>query len=89
MKLVLEISFLALSNTDIQYDTESFTWKSYSTIKALPTARWIELIDKHELAKTVLDKNSETFIAHVSALEALESAVYPSQAVLLAAPQQD
>ena len=28
----------------------------------------MELIDKHDLAKASLDKNSETFVVHVAAL---------------------
>ena len=36
-----------------------------------------------------LDENSETFVLHVAALEALEPAIHPSRAPLLAALQQD
>ena len=61
---------LALSNADIQFDTKSFTWRSYSAAKALPTTRRVELINKHEFAKPALDKNSETFVIYVAALEA-------------------
>ena len=89
MEVVLGMPFLALSNADIQFDIESFTWRSYSTAEALPTARRVELIDKHEFAKAALDENSETFVVHVAALEALEPAVHPSRAPLLAALQQD
>ena len=89
MKLILGMPFLAFSNGDIQFDTESFTWRSYSTAKALPTARRIELIDKYEFTKAALDKNSETFVVHVTALEALEPIVYPFRASLLAALQQN
>ena len=89
IEVVLGMPFLALSNADIQFDTESFTWRSYSAAEALPTTRRVELIDKHEFAKAALDENSETFVVHVAALEALEPAVHPSQAPLLAALQQD
>ena len=89
MEVVLGMPFLALSNADIQFDTESFTWRSYSAAEALPTTRRIELIDKYEFAKVALDENSETFVLHVAALEALEPAIHPSRAPLLAALQQD
>lgn len=91
MEVVLGMPFLALSNADIQFDAESFTWRSYSAAEALPTARRVELIDKHEFAKAALAKNSETFVVHVAALEASQSAmlVHPSRAPLLAALQQD
>ena len=71
MEVVLEMPFLALSNVDTQFDTESFTWRSYNAAKALPTTKIIELIDKHKFAKTALDENFETFVMYVAALEAL------------------
>ena len=85
MEVVLGISFLALNNADIQFDTESFTWRSYSTAEALPTTKRIELIDKHKFVKVALDENSETFVVHVAALEALEPTIHPSRTPLLAA----
>ncbi len=57
---------------------------SYTTAEALPTARWVELIDKHEFAKASLDENSESFIVHFAALKTPKPAVGPSQAPLLA-----
>ena len=47
------------------------------------------MIDKHEFARAALDENSETFVVHVAALEALELAIHPSRAPMLAALQQD
>ena len=49
----------------------------------------MELIDKHEFAKTTLDECSEIFVVYVIILNILELALYPSQALLLAALQQD
>ena len=89
MKVVLGMPFLALSNADIQFGAERLTWRSYTAAEALPTARRVELIDKHEFAKAALDENSETFVVHVAALEAPEPTVQPSRAPLLAALQQD
>ena len=63
--------------------------RTYSTAEALSTTRRVELLDKHKFAKAALDENSETFVVHVAALEALELAIYPSWAPLLAALQQD
>ena len=80
MEVVLGILFLALSNTDIQFDTESFTWRSYSIAEALLTTRQVKLIDKHDFAKVALEQNSETFAVHVAALEflgAIEAAGMP------------
>ena len=85
MKVVLGMPFLALSNANIQYDTGSFTWRSYSAAETLPTFKVLEFIDKHEFVKAALDQNSETFVVHIAVLEALESDVQPCQAPLLAA----
>lgn len=91
MEVVLGMPFLALSNADIHFDAGSFTWKSYSAVEALPTARRVELIDKREFAKAALDENAETFVVHIAALEGPEPAmsIHPFRAPLLAALQQD
>ena len=68
MEVVLEIPFVAFSNVDIQFDDKSFTWRSYSTAKALSTTRKVELIDKHDFIKAALDKNYQTFVVHVATL---------------------
>ena len=63
--------FLAFSNTNFQFDAEKLTWRSYTTTEALFTTSWVEIINKKEFAKTTLDKNSKTFIVHITALEVL------------------
>lgn len=37
--------------------------------KALPTTKQLELIDKWEFAKTVLDESFETFMIYITTLE--------------------
>lgn len=76
MKLVLKIPFLFFSNTDFQFDVEKFTLRSYTIAEALPTTGQVELIDKKEFAKTVLNKTSETFIIYISALKATEGLIH-------------
>ena len=71
MKVVLGMPFLPFSNVDIQFDTKSFTWSSYSTAKAFPTTKQVELIDKQDFAKATSDKISDTFIVHIAALKVL------------------
>lgn len=61
--------FLAHNNANFQFCAEKFIWKTYITAKALPITSWVELIDKKEFAKTVLDKNSEIFVVHIVILE--------------------
>ena len=51
MEVILEMSFLVLSNANIQFDIESFTWRFYNIAEALPIARRIELINKYKFAK--------------------------------------
>lgn len=38
-------------------------------IEALPTTSQVELLQKQEFAKGVLDENSEMFIVYIAALE--------------------
>ena len=80
MEIVLGMHFLTLSNSDIQFDTECYTWKSYITAKALPTSRRVKLINNHNFAKAALGENSKTFVVYVAALEVLDPAIHPSQA---------
>ncbi len=71
MELILGIIFLAFSNANFQFDAKKLTWKSYITTEALSTTNRIELINKREFAKIVLDKNSKTFVIHISALQVI------------------
>ena len=97
MEVVLGMSFLVLSNIDIQFDTKNFNWKSYSIAEALFTIRQVELIDKHNFAKVALDENSEMFALHIASFEvpetteAADMAIHPDQAnqMQVAALSQD
>ena len=85
MEVVIGMPFLALNNADIQFDTETFTWRSYSTAKVLPTARWVELMDKCKFAKVAMNENSEMFVMYILALELRKPAVHLFQIPLLVA----
>lgn len=39
--------------------------------RAILTASWVELIDKHKFVQVVFDEGSKTFVVHVSALKVL------------------
>lgn len=72
MKIDLDMFFLSLSNTTINFMERLFgrlIWKSYYITKALSTTCLIELIDKSEFAKVVLDRSSEIFVVYVAVLE--------------------
>ena len=62
--------FLILSNANIQFAEKKLTWRSSTATEALPTTKRVELINKKEFAKAVLDEEFETFLMHVAALEA-------------------
>ncbi len=83
MKMILGMSFLALSNTNFESDTEKLIWRSYITAEAFPTTSWIEFIDEREFAKAPLKENSETFVVHVAILEA--TTIHPSRVAQIAA----
>ena len=65
-EVVLGIPFLTLSNANVQFVEKKLTWRSYTTAKALPTIKQVELINKKEFAKAALDKKSETFVVHIA-----------------------
>lgn len=71
MEVILGMPFLKLSNADVKFLAGKLTWRTYTIIEALPIAKRVELIDKHEFAKVALDKNFEMFMVYVSTLEAL------------------
>lgn len=59
--------FLALSNINIEIiELGKLIWKSYTIAEILPITNQVELIDKKEFAKILLNKNFEV---HVAALE--------------------
>lgn len=87
MDVVLGMPFLAFSNVDILFDTESFTWRTYSFSKMLPIARQVELLNKHIFPKPAFNKNSATFVLHITDLKTPDSAILPSWPPLLAVLQ--
>ncbi len=85
---ILGMPFLFLSNVDVKFaELGKLTWRSYTAAEALPTTSRLELIDKREFAKAAMDKNSETFVVHMSALDVAESSIHPSRAAQIAALQ--
>ncbi len=56
-------------------------------VEVLSTTSRIEFIDKKEFAKAVIDKNSKTFVVHMSALNVIESLIYPFRTTQIAALQ--
>ena len=78
-KVILEIPFLKLSNTDVSFSEEILTWKSYTTNKALPTTKRVQLVDPNKFVIAALDVDRETFIMHVTIQEHEEIAMDPDK----------
>ncbi len=86
MEMVLGMPFLSLSNADVKFaELEKLIWRLYMVIEALLITNQMELIDKREFAKAVMDKNSETFVVHISALDVAELSIHLFQAAQMAA----
>ena len=67
-EVVLGMLFLTLSNANIRFVEKELIWRFYTTAKALPTTKRVELINKKEFAKVALDRNSETFVIYIVSL---------------------
>ena len=78
-EVVLEMFFLKISNADIVFDKKTLTWKSYTTNKALPTTKRVQIVNPKEFVIAALDADSETFIVHVAIREREEMVVDSSR----------
>ena len=68
-ELILRMSFLKISNADMSFGERTLTWKTYTTKKALPITKQVQIINKKDFVIAVLDANSETFEVHVAIWE--------------------
>lgn len=66
IKIVLIKTFSNPNNADILFLKYKLSWKSYIAIKALPTIKQIELIDRKKFAKAILDKDVKPLIKHIT-----------------------
>ena len=60
--------FFTFCNANIRFAEKELIWRCYTIKEVLLTTQRIELIDKKEFAKVVLDKNIKAFVVHVSVL---------------------
>lgn len=65
MEVVLEMPFLSLSNTDINFDTWELTWRRSIIVEVMPMVKEVKLINKFEFIKAALNKDSEIYIGHI------------------------
>ena len=68
LEVVLEMSFLTLSDADVNFSSWELWWKIYTDKEALPTTRCVKLVGKKKFAAAALDLESETFVVHVVSL---------------------
>ena len=68
-EVILGIPFLKLSNTDILFNKKIFTWRTYTTNKALSTTKQIKIIDKKNFVTATFNANSKMFIMHIAIRE--------------------
>ena len=67
-EVVLGMPFLTLIGANIDFLGRELWWKTYSTKEALPTTRYVELVDKKEFASAALNPEHETYIIHVGSV---------------------
>ena len=84
IEVVLGMPFLTLSNADIKFAQKELTWRSYTTTKALPTTKRVEIIDRKKFAKTTLNENVEAFVVHVTSLRLNSIVIHPAKKAQIA-----
>ena len=78
-EVVLRMPFLKISNANIAFAKETLTWKSYTTNKALPTTKQVQLVNPKEFVIAELDADSKTFVVYVAIREREEMAMDPAR----------
>lgn len=68
--VILRIFFLLFRNVDGKFaqKLEKLIERFYIATETLFTTSLVQIIDKKELTKAAMDKNSETFIIHILVL---------------------
>ena len=85
---VLRLLILKISNTDVAFGKGILTWKSYTTNKALPTTKQVQIVDSKEFVIAVLDVDSKTFVAHVAIQEREKMAINLDKKTQIKAPSR-
>ena len=75
-EVILGMPFLKISNADISFGEGTFTWRTYTTNKALLTTKQVQIVDPKEFVIVALDVNSKTFVVHVAIREQEEMPVH-------------
>lgn len=83
INVILGILFSILNNTDIVFIDWELTWRSYTSVEALPRTKQVEIIYKKDFAKTILNKNVKAFIMHMAYLNT-KILIHPAQKAQIA-----
>ena len=75
--MILRKFFLKLSNANESFGKETLTWKSYTTNKALPTTKRVQIIDPKEFVIAALNVDSKTFVVYMAIHEQEEMVMDP------------
>ena len=73
LEVVFVILFLTLSGVDVDFSGRELWWRTYTTKKAFPTTRRVELVGKKEFATAMLNPEHETYVVHVRSVSSITS----------------
>ena len=63
----------------MSFSEGTLTWKSYTTNKALPTTKRVQLVDPEEFVIAALDADSKNFVVYVAVREREEITIDPDK----------
>ena len=75
-EVILRMLFLKISNTDVLFGKKILMWRTYTTNKALPTTKRVQIVNPKEFVMMALNVNSKTFVMHVAIREREEMPMY-------------
>ena len=64
-EMILEMPFLKIRNAIVSFGRGTLTWRTYTTNKALPRTKQVQIVNPKEFVIAALDVDSETFVVHV------------------------
>lgn len=76
MDIILGMSFLILSNIEVNFTDEELSWRLYIIVEVFSITKQVKSIGKEKFAAVALDPENEIFVVHVTALASFNSDVY-------------
>lgn len=64
--ITFRMSFLTLSNVEVNFNNRELKWRLYIDTKAPLTIRWEEFVGKKEFAAVAFDLKNEIFMFHIA-----------------------